>query len=193
MHNYGHTRRLPHTKLAPQFSPEVVEALDLCVIQMDKTLSTSQKAAWSAKTLVLKMYEFKGFGFFRCGASAARIAHAFNHHHTHVLVTWPIVSVVKTSYYCPNGHAREALSPPFSIHNPPKMVWCPECRRPYSHTKWTCTCQLPWHDCTKHRPCEAGAIHNHDLVQRKPSKAVSASSSAARLNIREPHAASRVI
>ena len=74
------------------------------------------------------------------------------------------------------------------------MIWCPTCRRPHGHNKWTCSCGLIWHNCVKHRPIElqntaesssANRVHN--------SKAVSASTSAAKLNQLESHSSSRVI
>ena len=103
-------------------------------------------------------------------------------------------AICQNCYFWPNGHQREAVSPPFVLHDPPKVVWCPGCKRPYSHIRWTCACNLQWHNCIKHRPIVAESTHSPGLdIQRKPDKAVSASSSAARLNAIEPHSASRVI
>ena len=92
------------------------------MIQMDKVLSSSQKIAFSNKTLVLKTFEFKGFGSFRCGAVASKISQLFQIHHDHEIVTWPILQAVKTFYYCPNGHQRDAVSPHlfFMTH----LKWC---------------------------------------------------------------------
>ena len=113
-------------------------------------------------------------------------------HHAHQIIAWPVVEAVRTVYCCPQGHSRDAESPPFVLHDPPKMVWCSSCRRPYTHMRWMCICNLPWKDCLKHRPfivTEQREAPRH----KEPKKGVSASSSAARLNVLEPHGASRVI
>ena len=41
---YGHIRRLPHTKLAPCLNHDVLKALDFAMLQIDRVLSTAQKA-----------------------------------------------------------------------------------------------------------------------------------------------------
>ena len=77
MATYGHLNRLPHTKLAPELHTDVVDALDFAVLQMDKVLNHSQKTAFINKTLVLKTYEFKGFGSFRCASAVTKIFKRF--------------------------------------------------------------------------------------------------------------------
>ena len=50
---YGHIRRLPHTKLAPVLNQDVLKALYFTMLQIDKVLSTAQKAPFSMTPLYL--------------------------------------------------------------------------------------------------------------------------------------------
>ena len=172
MATYGHLNRLPHTKLAPELHTDVVDALDFAVLQMDKVLNHSQKTAFTNKTLVLKTYEFKGFGSFRCASAATEIFHKFQAKHAHEIIIWPIVRAAKTVYNCPHGHSRDAANPPFILHDPPKMVWCPSCKRPFSHMRWVCLCNQPWQDCLIHRPTVITVQRAASEAQREPKMAL---------------------
>ena len=74
------------------------------------------------------------------------------------------------------------------------MVWCAGCKRPHSYLKWTCSRNVQWQSCILHRPVRVDTNSNQgSSVQRSSDKPVSASSSAARPNVIEPHSASRLI
>ena len=74
------------------------------------------------------------------------------------------------------------------------MIWCPSCKRPHGHTKWTCACNLNWQNCVKHRPIQLQ--DNSSLPDNAAvpfSRAMSATASAAKLSKLEPHNSSRLI
>ena len=191
---YGHSRRLPHTSFAPHLHVDITHALDLAMIQMDKVLTGTQLKSYQQGNLLLKTYDFKGYGSFKCAPNARRIAELFHVFHPDPVVSWPSIIHSRTNYFCPCGHGRESTNPPFVFQAPPAMIWCSTCRRPHGHNKWTCPCNLKWRNCVKHRPIEIQESSSSSAAPSVPSlRALSASASAAKLDKLEPHCASRLI
>ena len=191
---YGHTRRLPHTKMAPRFHNDLIHALDSAMIQMDKVLTSAQLNSYRLGNLNLKMYDFKGYGSFTCVATTRKIAELFEVFHPDSLTVWPNIIHIKSTYFCPHGHGRESTNPPFVFQAPPAMIWYPSRKRPHGHNKWTCACNLNWQNCVKHRPIEVHSKRSPSDTAAVPClRAMSADASAAKLGKLEPHNASRLI
>ena len=164
---YGYEGDYAQIGVVPILREHVSKQLVLTMLAVSSPLTAKQCEQVDNDSLYIKLRKFSGKGSLKC-KSQLRILHSLIAR-SHTLIETDLVEHTETPtcYICPEGHRKTTISA-FNPMELQKSIWCTECRRPFTSTKWFCSCGLGWSDCPRHF-AHTAVQHLPRTTKRKPT------------------------